>query len=154
MGGPSIWHWAIIIGVFVLPAFLPLIIKRPPPPNRYGKFKPAPKSFSEAITSCFRQYATFNGRASRSEYWWYTLFVVIVSAVIGVFEVMADISIPSAVNLVWGIPHLAVASRRLHDINRSGWWQAIGYSFGLIPLVYMLCQPSVGDDENVAEVFD
>ncbi|ADU12850.1 DUF805 domain-containing protein [Asticcacaulis excentricus] len=153
MGSLSIWHW-VILGLLALPAFLPLIITRPSLPNRYAKYKPAPKGFFEAVAVCFKKYADFNGRASRSEYWWYTLFVFLISVALGFFETASNIQIPTAFNLIWGIPHLAVASRRLHDINRSGWWQLIGYSLGIVPLIYMLCQPSVGEDRNVAEVFD
>jgi uncharacterized membrane protein YhaH (DUF805 family) len=81
----------------------------------------------QAVTTCFNKYANFEGRASKSEYWWWWLFVLL--ATIGcsiVSEKLADLVI-----LVTFVPSLAVASRRLHDVNRSGWWQLIE----LIPFI-------------------
>ena len=65
--------------------------------------------FGEAISRGFTNYFTFSGRASRPEYWWWVLF----TSLIGL--------IPFA-GLVTLIPTLAVTSRRLHDIGKSGWW--------------------------------
>ena len=78
--------------------------------------------FGSAIKSCFSKYATFNGRASRSEYWWWVLFTLIFSFI-------------PFVNIITGIlfllPGLAVFVRRMHDTGRSGWWWFIN----LIPLI-------------------
>jgi uncharacterized membrane protein YhaH (DUF805 family) len=81
----------------------------------------------ESIQTCFQKYAKFNGTASRSEYWWFFLFNIATCLVIGRFSsVMSGIF-----SLATLLPGLAVATRRLHDTDRSGWWQL----FGLVPIV-------------------
>lgn len=101
-------------------------------------------NFTEAIKSCLTQYATFSGRASRSEYWWWTLFVVLVS----VGAAMVSDVLSGLVSLGTLLPYLAVASRRLHDIGKSGWWQLVGFVplLGWIVMIYWLVQPS--EDAN------
>jgi uncharacterized membrane protein YhaH (DUF805 family) len=93
--------------------------------------------FGQAIASGFRGYARFSGRSSRSEYWFWVLFVVIVG---GIAAVLDAFLFPGSVyvgliRLVWTLavflPGIAVSVRRLHDINKSGWW----YLLILIPLV-------------------
>lgn len=94
-------------------------------------------TFKEAVSTCFNKYATFSGRAPRSEYWWFALFNVLVSLALNVV-VQAGGGTSMALNLIAGVaslalflPGLAVAVRRLHDIDKSGWWLLIG----LIPLI-------------------
>ena len=77
-------------------------------------------SFSQAISTCFSKYASFSGRASRSEYWWWFLFTWIVSAVLGWVPLVGPIFLLAVL-----LPSFAVAARRLHDTNRSGWWQLL-----------------------------
>ncbi|MCC7305624.1 MAG: DUF805 domain-containing protein [Alphaproteobacteria bacterium] len=87
-------------------------------------------NFGEAIASCFNQYATFKGRAPRSEYWYWALFMVLLGIVAGVTDVMVfgvtDIRengpAETVLNLLTILPSIAVSVRRLHDIDRSGWW--------------------------------
>ena len=90
-------------------------------------------SFVEAITSVLSQYANFNGRARRSEYWYYILAYAIISAVLNALAQYS--SIFTVLSGIFGLalicPTLAVAVRRLHDIGKSGWY----YLFALIPLV-------------------
>ena len=91
-------------------------------------------SFVEAISSCFRNYASFSGRAVRSEYWYWYLFAAIVLIVFGAIDkslypglAMGPFSYVSmAVGLALFLPSLAVSVRRLHDIDRTGWWVLIG----------------------------
>jgi len=84
-------------------------------------------TFIESIQTCFRKYAEFDGRASRSEFWWWGLFVLLIS--MGA-QIIGDTA-AALVALGTLLPYLAVSARRLHDIDRSGWWQLIGF----IPLV-------------------
>ena len=81
-----------------------------------------------AVKSVFTKYATFRGTASRPEYWWWTLFSVVVTGVINAFQ--GDLDNPntaaSTLGLVWAvgtlIPGLAVTVRRFHDAGFSGKW--------------------------------
>ncbi|MFK7945324.1 MAG: DUF805 domain-containing protein [Paracoccaceae bacterium] len=76
----------------------------------------------KAVRSVYTKYATFSGRASRSEFWWYQLFYVVITGVPIAYISDAMDSFWSLVNL---LPSLAVACRRLHDTDRSGWWQVL-----------------------------
>lgn len=75
-------------------------------------------SFVDAIKSGFRNYVTFRGRASRSEYWWWTLFTFLVQAV----TAGVDDTVNLIATLGLFLPGIAVNVRRLHDTDRRGWW--------------------------------
>ncbi len=97
--------------------------------------------FTEAISSGISKYATFSGRASRSEYWYWTLFAIIVAIVTVVIDIMIfpDMGI-RPVNTIASLglllPGIAVSERRLHDLNRPGWWFLIAFTvLGLILLL-------------------
>ena len=81
----------------------------------------------KSIETCFYKYAEFNGRASRSEFWWFYLFYTL-CWIIG-FVVNPVVELIVVLGLL--LPYIAVAARRLHDINKSGWLQLVG----LIPLI-------------------
>ena len=107
-------------------------------------------SFVEAISSGFRNYASFSGRAVRSEYWYWVLFAVSVLIVFGAIDkslypgiAMGPFSyVTMAVGLALILPSLAVSVRRLHDIDRTGWWVLIGFTFiGTLVLIYWACLP-------------
>ena len=85
-------------------------------------------SFAAAIKSGFRNYANFKGRAARSEYWWWTLFTFLVTAVAS--SLFGD-DFSSAVSFALLLPSVAVAVRRMHDVNRRGWWV-------LVPIVNLV----------------
>jgi uncharacterized membrane protein YhaH (DUF805 family) len=109
-------------------------------------------TFPDAIKSGFQNFSNFRDRASRSEYWWWTLFAFIVGMLSVVldsvlFSIPLDSDNSGPVNLiatlVMMIPGLAVSARRLHDIDKSGWWILIAFTvIGLIPLIYWYCKPS------------
>jgi len=90
-------------------------------------------SFGQAVQRFFGKYAQFRGRASRSEFWWFFLFNAIVGIVLNVLEAVSNgFAILSALyGLAIIVPELALNARRLHDTNRSGWWQLLV----LIPIV-------------------
>jgi len=69
----------------------------------------------QAVETCFRKYVTFRGRATRSEFWWWMLGWAILNLICGQFETLGTIEV-----LALLLPTLAVAFRRLHDVNRSG----------------------------------
>jgi uncharacterized membrane protein YhaH (DUF805 family) len=95
-------------------------------------------TFQESIKVCFNKYVDFSGRASRSEYWWFFLFVLLGCAVL--WHVNAVLYGLFALGTL--LPSLSAASRRLHDTGRSGWWQLIGFIplIGLIVLIVFLAQ--------------
>ncbi|ROS75340.1 DUF805 domain-containing protein [Cellulomonas sp. PhB143] len=90
-------------------------------------------SFGDAVRSVLSQYAGFSGRARRSEYWFFYLAVIIVEIVVGIVDNVLGTGglLTGLVLLALILPSLAVAVRRLHDTDRTGWWILIG----LIPIV-------------------
>lgn len=80
----------------------------------------------QAVERFFRNYATFSGRASRSEFWWPTLMMGIAETVLGALAAASDIGIvgtmQGVLSLALLVPSLAVSVRRLHDINLNGAW--------------------------------
>lgn len=95
-------------------------------------------TFEESTRVCLTKYATFEGRASRSELWWFVLFLVLVSIACGIFsdKVSAVFTIATL------LPAIAVGTRRLHDTDKSGWMQLIGLIpiVGWILVIVWLCQ--------------
>ena len=103
--------------------------------------------FVDAIKRGFAKYVRFDGRASRSEYWWWALFAAIVPLVLSIInaavasgaaqagQMSAGSTVLSAISGLWGlvllVPNLAIAWRRLHDTNKSGLFILLG----LIPFV-------------------
>ena len=86
-------------------------------------------SFAESVSSVLRQYAVFGGRAGRPEYWWFFLFTVLVSLTASILDAVLGTMTQSGVGVIGTVaslalllPTLAVAVRRLHDTDRSGWW--------------------------------
>lgn len=84
-------------------------------------------TFGESINTCFSKYAAFEGRASRSEYWWFFLFTFLVSLATG----MVSDTLSGLFSLGVLLPSLAVGARRLHDVNKSGWFLLLWF----IPLI-------------------
>ena len=96
-------------------------------------------NFTKSIEICFKKFATFDGRARKSEFWWFQLFCLIVELIgiifdhlmgyeSGFFELVAYVIVL--------LPSLAVGARRLHDTGRSGWWQLLYLTIiGIIVLI-------------------
>ena len=113
-------------------------------------------TMGEAVQSVFSKYATFSGRAVRSEFWWWVLFSIIVQAVTQILDgvVLAPIFgrpafdgpqvLTGLASLALLLPSLAVTVRRLHDVDRSGWWIFLNLIplIGSLVLLYWYIQPS------------
>lgn len=90
-----------------------------------------------AIKKSLYQFTNFSGTATRFEYWWFFLFFLLVSAIAIVIHEKAY----QIVTLILLLPFLAVGTRRLNDIERSGWWQLFFLvPFGQIVVLYLLAQ--------------
>ena len=102
-------------------------------------------TFFEAISSGFRNYVGFSGRASRSEFWYWTLFTVLVSIVMSIIDLEVLSSSVTPFSSIWGLvtllPSLAMGVRRLHDTDRSGWWWLLSFIplIGIIVLIVFWC---------------
>ena len=85
-----------------------------------------------------KNYLNFEGRARRKEYWMFVLFSLIISIVLGIVDGILGMKTSTGIGMLGAvyslgviIPSIAVGARRLHDIDKSGWWQLIG----IIPLL-------------------
>jgi len=114
-------------------------------------------SFQDAVRTCLQQkYADFNGRARRSEYWYFVLFSLIAGIVANILN--SILHLPSSntntllgglLNLALLLPSIGVGVRRLHDTGRSGWWLLLGFAIiiGWIILLVWFIQDSQGDNK-------
>jgi uncharacterized membrane protein YhaH (DUF805 family) len=102
--------------------------------------------FGAAIALCFHKYAVFRGRDRRSEYWWWFLFQVLVSVAATILDLKFFATVfgmfSALTTLILLLPTLTVTMRRLHDIDRPGWWILIVVIpiGGMIMLVIMTCR--------------
>jgi uncharacterized membrane protein YhaH (DUF805 family) len=100
-------------------------------------------TFQESIKVCFSKYADFNGKAARPEYWWFALFCFLGGLVAQAISPVLSIIF----SLGTVLPIIAAAARRLHDTNRSGWWQLISLIpiIGWIVIIIFLAQEGKSD---------
>jgi len=112
--------------------------------------------FNEAYKTCLlNKYAAFSGRASRSEYWYFFLFLVLLAIVTSIIdaaifpgnELMPTYSIFSLLTI---IPSISAAARRLHDVDRSGWWQLLYFTIigSLVVLYWLIKKGDAGDNKH------
>ena len=96
-----------------------------------------------AISACFGKYATFTGRANRSEYWLFYLFYCIVNLALSLLGGAAHVGFIGLGSLILFLPALAAGVRRLHDVDKSGW-------FILIPIynLILLCSAGTSGDNR------
>lgn len=140
-------------------------------------------TFKKAVNNCLRKYATFKGRARRSEYWWFMLFftIVVILPMLPIV-VLAWLDESSVIDIESGlmpalalllvllaglgfiamcvliIPSIAVQVRRLHDIGRSGWWYVVSLFLCLMTIVITYCifggkAMELGEIEQFGEAF-
>jgi uncharacterized membrane protein YhaH (DUF805 family) len=120
-------------------------------------------NFKQAVCSAFSRYADFSGRASRSEYWYFCLFIVIASVVLQTWSRMGDnppnliaLTLLFVFSLAILLPCYSISARRLHDIDRAGWWVLLSFVpiVGLIVFVWACQRGTLGTnrfgDEPVA----
>ena len=109
-----------------------------------------------AVTTVLSKYATFQGRAARPEYWWWVLATLILFIALGIldgvifapmmgyeaFSEDAGQPLSFLASLALLLPNLAVAVRRLHDTDRSGWWLLLGFIplIGTLVLLFFMIQ--------------
>jgi len=111
-------------------------------------------NFSEAISAGFAGFFDFETRSQRSAYWYWTLFVLLVGLVTGFIDIVIfgpGVSIFNILSsLVLLIPGLAVSVRRLHDIDRSGWWLLLALIpvIGWFVLIYWAVQAGTDGDND------
>ena len=103
-------------------------------------------TFQESIRVCFTKYADFNGTASRSEYWWFVLFLVLGGAAA---SALAQ-NYSTIFFIATLLPLLAAGTRRLRDTGRSGWWQlfVLVPVAGIVVLVVFLTQEGVSQSPS------
>jgi uncharacterized membrane protein YhaH (DUF805 family) len=111
--------------------------------------------FVEAVTSAFKNYVNFHDRSCRSAYWWYVLFIFLVNLVLaGIDSAMGMGAGGGILSTIFGLatllPSIAVGVRRLHDIDRSGWWLLIGFIplIGIIVLIVWACMRGTPGDNR------
>ena len=114
-------------------------------------------TFTGSIKIGFNNYLIFKGRASRSEYWYWYLFVLLLSLCTQLFDFAAfPHSVWSPTNTVTSLvvllPGWAVFVRRLHDVNRSGWWMLLVLTvIGIFVLLYWLTKNSDQGENSYGE---
>ena len=116
-------------------------------------------TFGQALKSCFNQYCGFKGRASRAEFWWFTLFTAIVGFVLGFVDGLLFTSTENAFFALLGfsglfrlgvfLPALAVTARRLHDTDKSGWWMLLYLTIigGIVVFIFTLLRGNEGSNK-------
>ena len=100
-------------------------------------------TLTESIKTCFQKYANFNGRANRSEYWFFFLFGFLTTVCLSILDMALFPKNENGVlSLIFAlatfIPFISAACRRLHDTNRSGWWQTLSYGVMLFSVILAL----------------
>jgi len=150
---------ALIIAGIVFAAAFVFVRKPSVTQNRFGS-ETATRNPLVAIMSGFRRIFDFRGRANRMDFWIFAIFTGVmcfIALILSIFLLLARHEDP-IYSALWilliipamAIPSLSVAVRRLHDINRSGWWLLLLFVFGYFVLLYWFLQPS---QKETAELF-
>ncbi|MBU6147507.1 MAG: DUF805 domain-containing protein [Actinomycetales bacterium] len=111
--------------------------------------------FVDSIKSGFAHYAKFNGRARRSQYWWWTLFAIIVALIAQLLDNVLGTQWVFGLIAFLGLflPGLAVLVRRLHDTDKTGWWILIAFIplVGVIVLLIFVLTPGTPEANRYGE---
>lgn len=138
--------WIILVNLIGM--VLVLVIK-PKGRNRFGA-RGAPRGPLQAIQTCFSLYAAANGRASRSEYWWFFLACCLTAIVFNILDTVMHTQIFRLGNYGFFLPMLTAQIRRLHDLNRSGWWVLLNLSALPVTLWVIYALPAKDSDAETA----
>ncbi len=87
-------------------------------------------SFKESVQTCIAKITTISGRARRSEFWYFSLFVFLLSFAMNLI-LGSDNGIARVISIALNLASFTVTIRRLHDIGKSGWW----FLIGMVPLI-------------------
>ena len=131
----------------------------PPLRSRYSSTDPLAQplrgaTMGEAYARFWRKYGMFDGRASRSEFWWASLANAFVALAVGAIAVALGAGVAPSVGVVVAglyalatlVPSFALINRRLHDTGRSGWWQLLAFvPFGGIAIVVLAALPETSE---------
>ena len=110
-------------------------------------------TLTESIKTCFQKYVDFNGRARRSEFWWFFLFCTVSSLIIVSIPLLGQLYM-----LALLMPSLAVSVRRLHDTDRSAWWllllpiAVLGFGVSLVIALGIALMAMFGGSDNERDV--
>ena len=105
-------------------------------------------NFTESIQTCYKKFFDFSGRASKSEYWWFQLYGIIIYGLLFVFQ--GDLALVFSILAIANtIPLWAAAVRRLHDTDKSGWFVLISIIrfIGLIIIFLLIADGSKGKNK-------
>ncbi len=150
--GVFLFFIAYIVVANLIGMILVLVIK-PKGRNRFGK-PGKPQSFPGAIKTCLNRYADFSGRSSRSEFWWFFLFTFLVGIALNLLDMSLKTNFFHYGSFGFLLPMLGVSMRRLHDINRRGWWVLLNLCLLPVVLYVLWARPAEKDDDIVAQVFE
>ena len=111
-------------------------------------------SFPQAVKLGFKNYFKFSGRATRAEYWWWLLFIVLAGIVLAVVDTLTGTMgmfgdeglLGFLFDLATLVPSLALGARRLHDINRTGWWLLLWFVLVIGWIVLIVWAIKRGDE--------
>jgi len=150
---------AVVSFMVLLPITLAI---KPQGPNRYGR-ESLTRTLRAAILGGVRHAFDFSGRANRFDFWVFAVAVAVlcglafvtflVLVIIGGDNTSLWLAAPLLVIPALAVPSLSMAVRRLHDINRSGWWVLVLFAAGILMLLYWFVQPSQSEAKDKAAVF-
>jgi uncharacterized membrane protein YhaH (DUF805 family) len=91
----------------------------------------------ESVKYCYKNYAVFSGRAKRPEFWFFALYSFLITVCLTILDIAIfprnEVGVLSLIFTILNmLPYIAVTCRRLHDTNRSGWWQGLPYAVMLL----------------------
>jgi DNA-binding CsgD family transcriptional regulator len=141
---PNLWNWATSLREAV--SRIGKEFKMKNSSNTNAPNEVSTMTFYESIRVCLTKYAEFNGQASRTEFWWFFLFIILVASALAY---MSEI-LPSVFFIAVLLPLLAAGSRRLHDSGKSAWQllYLLVPVAGIIMLGFFWAEPSIDSSSD------